>query len=84
MLAVTPMRLTDCCWFESQVAAAKIAIDMETNDEGKLTETQIRTYQASMRHEHKIYDSLLKAGGATKGIPTVHFAGKQLWSCWQC
>lgn len=58
-----------------QVAAAKIAVDMATDLEGKLTDQQMRSYQASMRHEHHIYERLQAAHGSSHGIPTVHFAG---------
>lgn len=61
-----------------QIAAAKIAVDLETDDEGKLSEQQRRTYQASMRHEHQIYERLQASQGGSSGIPRVYFAG-ELW-----
>lgn len=55
-----------------QVAAAKVAVDMETDKEGNLTTQQRQSYQASMRHEHQIYERL---AGRQNGIPAVYFAG---------
>lgn len=57
----------------TQIAAAKIAVDMSTDDEGKLTDHQRRSYQAGMRHEREIYERL--SHGTNNGIPTVYFAG---------
>lgn len=64
-----------------QVAAAKIAVDMVTDDEGQLTEQQRRTYQASMRHEYQIYERLRTPHGINQGIPTVYFAGVNAVQC---
>jgi hypothetical protein len=51
-------------------------VDLETDETGALSMTQKASYQASMRHEFSIYERLLKAGGGSQGIPTVHFAGE--------
>jgi hypothetical protein len=59
-----------------QIAAAKIAVDLETDDKGSLSEEQRRTYQASMRHEHQIYERLQACQGGSNGIPRVYFAGE--------
>lgn len=61
-----------------QVAVAKIALDMTTDEEGRLTPNQRRSYQASMRHEHHIYERLQATHGSRHGIPTVFFAGRCL------
>lgn len=58
-----------------QIAAAKIAVDMETDKDGQLTDQQRRSYQASMRHEHRIYERLQTPQSSGNGIPRVYFAG---------
>ena len=61
-----------------QIAAAKIAVDLESDTEGQLTQQQLRSYQASMRHEHRIYEHLQACHASSNGIPAVYFAGKSL------
>jgi hypothetical protein len=62
-----------------QIAAAKIAVDMSTDHDGKLTDQQMCSYRASMRHEHHIYERLQASHGSSHGIPTVYFAGAHRW-----
>lgn len=69
------------CCPAPQVAAAKIAVDLETDDAGRLTSDQARSYAASMRHEYSIYEGLLQAGGGSYGIPEVYFAGGLACPC---
>lgn len=58
-------------------AVAKVVVDLVTDDDGKLTDAQIRTYKPSMKHEHAIYKSL-KADTPSKpqGIPATWCSGE--------
>lgn len=69
------IQLADQQLFVLQVAA-KIVVDAETDEHGKLTADTEKNYKAEMKHEHGIYRNIKGSlQSMPTGIPATYCSG---------
>jgi len=56
--------------------AAKVSVDLTTDNEGRLSEQQKQEYKACMKHEYAVYKELLAENHCAHGIPAVYGTGE--------